>query len=187
MARKPGIYGIRNRINNKIYVGSSFDTARRIVVHRHKLNKNIHDNLHLQRAWNKYWNISFEFIILEYCEKDRLIELEQHWINLLKANNEKFGYNIRKQASSNLGHIHTKDAKLKMSNRHKGKPKSEEAIARMKHRILKIESEKLKRMEAEYELKLEVVRQELLIRQELLNKLNKKRGIIYDDTSRTRR
>ena len=55
-----GIYKII--INNKFYVGSSFDLERRLVQHKSDLNCGRHDNPYLQRAYNKYHEFNYEII-----------------------------------------------------------------------------------------------------------------------------
>jgi group I intron endonuclease len=62
-----GIYCIKNLINGKIYIGSSNDIKKRFNNHKNLLKNNKHTNNHLQSAWNKYKEKSFEFIILEEC------------------------------------------------------------------------------------------------------------------------
>lgn len=108
---KPCIYQIRNLINNKVYIGSTFRFNRRKRLHSYLLKKGLHKNIHLQRAWNKYGKVSFIFEILENIDlgnnfdknlaKIILCEKEQKYIDALpkSVNN----YNIRKLAHSNLG------------------------------------------------------------------------------------
>ena len=51
---KSGIYQIRNKINGKIYIGSSADKKgilQRWKQHVKDLKNNIHHNKHLQTAW----------------------------------------------------------------------------------------------------------------------------------------
>ena len=58
-----GIYGIKNIINNKIYIGQTRESfIKRYWHHRCLLNNNHHDNPHLQSAWNKYGSDNFIFI-----------------------------------------------------------------------------------------------------------------------------
>lgn len=76
-----GIYAIKNKINNKTYIGKSTNIANRFIRHRYLLNAEKHYNCHLQRAWNKYSSLSFEFLILEECQSDKLAEKEQYWVN----------------------------------------------------------------------------------------------------------
>lgn len=97
--KQSAIYCILNLVNGKVYVGSAVNVNNRWASHKSKFKKNKHVNVYLQRAWNKYTELAFEFIILEYVvENDDLIDREQYWINLTQCNNSKFGYNIRKEA-----------------------------------------------------------------------------------------
>ena len=103
-----GVYQIRNKINNKVYVGSSKDISQRWLQHISGLKNNKHRNQHLQYAWNKYGEENFEFSILEIVVnqnnfKDILIEREQFWIDKFHSVNNKFGYNICPNAYTCLG------------------------------------------------------------------------------------
>jgi group I intron endonuclease len=85
-----GIYKIINRINNKYYVGSSNNILYRIEYrHKRALRENRHWNLHLQRAWNKYGEKMFDFIIIERFQSPKsYVELwqeEQKWLNIAKT------------------------------------------------------------------------------------------------------
>ena len=64
-----GIYAIVNKVNGKQYVGSSKDIQNRFVRHKYDLKNNKHINLHLQNAWNKYHEDSFDFEILEKLDE----------------------------------------------------------------------------------------------------------------------
>ena len=107
-----GIYLITNTKNNKKYVGSSANIARREYDHTRQLNKQAHSNAHLQNSWNKHGEKSFEFYTLVLCarEKKSLLALEQFYINLLRPE-----YNLLPTAGSRLGAIHTKGTRAKMS------------------------------------------------------------------------
>jgi len=115
---KIGVYLIFNWVNGKAYVGSSIKLNLRINQHKSDLNKNVHDNRHLQKAWNKYWSVSFDFYIIEYCSKENLIEREQYWIDKFKSSNKNFGYNLAPIAFSVIGVKHTKETieKRKIAN-----------------------------------------------------------------------
>ena len=118
---KPAIYQIKNKINNKIYVGSCTGHYRRKAQHWYKLRNNVHDNIHLQSSWNKYKETSFKFEVLEFVEDiTSLVEKEQIWIDKLNACNNKIGYNIRIKANSNLGLIVSVESRKKMSKAKKG-------------------------------------------------------------------
>ncbi|MDT0160433.1 NUMOD3 domain-containing DNA-binding protein [Bacillus sp. AG4(2022)] len=78
----------------KCYIGSSIDITRRLKVHKRKLKSNTHDNIHLQRSWNKYGESCFVFEVLEFVEDtSKLIERESFYIELLKTY-EPYGFNI---------------------------------------------------------------------------------------------
>lgn len=83
-----GIYKITNTVNGKIYVGSSKVLEERWSRHVRELKQNIHHNIHLQRAWNKYGEENFSFDVLEVVESDLLVK-EQYWIDKLNP-----AYNI---------------------------------------------------------------------------------------------
>jgi group I intron endonuclease len=93
-----GIYKILNSKNGKFYIGSASDIKRSWRQHRFELIHNTHDNRHLQYSWNRYGESSFEFIILEECERDELVNREQFYFDTQHPD-----YNISKFAQSSLG------------------------------------------------------------------------------------
>lgn len=95
---KSGIYKITNLVNDKSYIGSSINIYNRKHTHSTKLKNNNHSNKHLQAAYIKYGSDEFIFEVLEYCEKDKLVERENYYINLIKPE-----YNTRIEAENNLG------------------------------------------------------------------------------------
>lgn len=123
--KKSGIYQIRNLVNGKVYVGSSVNLNRRRNVHFYKLRHNMHDNLKLQNAFNKYGETSFVFEIIEIVDdKCQLLNKEQYYID--KYNVIQEGYNILPNAYSTLGFCPSAESRNKMSIAHKGKHISEE-------------------------------------------------------------
>ncbi len=122
------IYLIKNKLNNKIYIGSAVDGKRRFYHHRFYLNKNSHHNIKLQNAWNKYGEENFVFEIIERLkDKNNLIEREQYYLDKLLFAQEfiinkdkrfyKLGYNICPTASSNLGRIFSEKIRLKLAKK----------------------------------------------------------------------
>jgi group I intron endonuclease len=111
-----GIYEIRNTVNGHRYVGSSFDVNSRWGKHKTTLQKEIHHNQYLQRAWLYYGQSNFVFCVLEQCESSSLIQREQYYIDILRPE-----YNILQIAGSSLGTKLTKETREKMSKAHKGK------------------------------------------------------------------
>lgn len=111
-----GIYGIRNIINGKIYVGKSVNIYERIRFHINKLNKkDKNENIHLIHSWHKYGRENFEYIILEDLPKNDIIlkERELYWILKLKSNQRKFGYNLRLDSETKC--ILSEETKQRMS------------------------------------------------------------------------
>lgn len=138
-----GIYQIKNKINNKFYIGSSDFIRRRWREHTTSLNGNKHCNNYLQFSWNKYGADAFEFLILENCNSDKLIEREQIWIDWLKPEynlsgtagsplgikrSEEFKQKVRDRQ---LGSKHSKETKIKMSISQKGRRHSQESIIKI--------------------------------------------------------
>lgn len=64
----------------------------------------MHHSLALQRAFHKYGYDNFEFIILENCEENKLIEREQYYLDTLLPE-----YNICKIAGNCAGVKHTEE------------------------------------------------------------------------------
>lgn len=115
---KTGIYKIINIITNDFYIGSaSLSIKTRWKCHICELKKNKHRNIHLQRAWNKYGEESFIFEIIEYCEPEKCIKREQHYMDTLNPQ-----YNICKEASSRKGTKQPREAVEKLRLLNKGRP-----------------------------------------------------------------
>lgn len=125
-----GVYMIVNRVSGKVYVGSAAGSLRkRAVNHKSELNQQVHPNVHLQRAWNKYGAEAFEFVVLRKCKPENCLRWEQHWIDKLDA--FRTGYNRNPKAGSRLGTKHTEETKLKMRLVKLGKKMSPESRAKM--------------------------------------------------------
>lgn len=94
-----GIYIIVNKENDKCYIGQSVNMRRRQLHHIRDLNKGTHDNIYLQRAWDKYGKSCFEFNVLELCDERLLNEFEIEYIKKYDSYNN--GYNL---TIGGLGH-----------------------------------------------------------------------------------
>jgi group I intron endonuclease len=77
-----GIYKIVNKVNSKYYVGSSNNILKRWNNHKSNLRRKIHKSPHLQSAWNKYGELNFDFIIVENCDIDKLLIIEQKYLDV---------------------------------------------------------------------------------------------------------
>ena len=103
MIEKFGIYQIRNKLDNKSYIGSTVNLNKRLRCHLSQLLENKHHNIYLQRAWDKYGKYNFIFDILEIVNKKKdLIKREQYWLDYYESYSKIKGYNIRKKAVINL-------------------------------------------------------------------------------------
>jgi len=120
--RRSGIYKILCEPTGKIYVGSAAWLAKRKRHHREAFLAGTHENPYLQRAWNKYGPDAFAYSVLEYCEKEKLTEREQHYIDTLGAAKRDCGFNLCPIAYSNLGRTFGPEMRAKISAAKKGKP-----------------------------------------------------------------
>lgn len=145
---KCGLYKIVNETNDKFYIGSSVNIRDRFYNHKSKLNRNIHDNCYLQRAWNKYGEDNFNFIVLKECENENLITEEQQELNIHFG--KDYCYNLSPSAGVSMRGIpRSEEVKRKISLAQKGKPRlyarnntwslgrkhSQETIKKFKNRL----------------------------------------------------
>jgi len=120
LENKSGVYLIKNRFNNKVYVGSSENVRKRIIGHLSDLRSNRHHSKHLQKSWNKYNNSNFSVHILEYTTIDCLLKREKYWLDFYLSYNKNYGYNLCKFPENTKGRKHSEETKLKISNNRKG-------------------------------------------------------------------
>lgn len=79
------------------------------------------------KALNKYSYDKFYLIIIEYCNKDELVEKEQYWINTLNPT-----YNVLNTAYNSIGYKHTEEYKVLMSELAKLRTHTEETKYKIK-------------------------------------------------------
>jgi len=99
-----GVYGIKNLLNNSIYIGSASKSfGRRWWTHKKELYANRHVNRHLQNAWNKYGEHNFKFFIIEVIDGNRecILAAEQFYLDIYFG--QDFCYNINPRATGGLG------------------------------------------------------------------------------------
>jgi len=123
LKNKTGIYCIKHVNSGKVYIGSSFNLARRLTDHVY----NRSSNAYLQRAFNKYGLDQFYISILELIPTVKmskegimlaLIELEQKYIDM-----HPYKYNINPMAGkTRLGSKHTAKTKALFSKIRKINP-----------------------------------------------------------------
>lgn len=86
------VYGIRNKVTGKWYVGSTTRRYYRWQDHLRMLRQNRHHAPKLQMSFNKHGEEAFEFVVLRSCKKAKdLSRWEQYWVN--KKNAYWGGYN----------------------------------------------------------------------------------------------
>ena len=91
------VYEIINITNGKRYVGSTVkdNINDRWSAHKSRLSIGLHNNPHLQHAWDKYGKDKFIFVPILLCDKNKTLYYEQ-----VLLDNFDWDYNIAKSASA---------------------------------------------------------------------------------------
>jgi group I intron endonuclease len=133
IGKTSGIYKIINKINGKYYLGSTKNFKNRWKRHIKALKNNTHINKHLQNAWNKYGENSFEFTIIENnINYNNLLDVEQTYLDNVNINEcYNNSLNAHSPNKDKFGPLHplygkplSQETKSKLSRALKGKPKS---------------------------------------------------------------
>jgi group I intron endonuclease len=105
MNKISGIYQIQSKIKpERIYIGSTADINHRWNDHLSLLRNNKHHSCKLQNHFNKYGEPDLQFSILLRCNKDKLINVEQFYIDTYKP-----WFNVCPKAGTSLGIKQTKE------------------------------------------------------------------------------
>jgi len=108
-----------------MYIGSSVSLGKRFYMYYNlkilQANKMI-----ISKALIKYGYSNFSLEILEYCDRSKVTEREQYYLDLLNPE-----YNISPTAGSRLGSKHTEEVIAKL----KGRKISEEVISKFRERM----------------------------------------------------
>lgn len=138
---KAGIYKLISKINNRIYVGSTYQFKRRWYQHKYELEKGIHSNTFLQNDFNKCGTDAFVFEVLDVIDsgkEDRLFVEQVYLDYYFDYMNQCYNLNKlakitdhsittkRKISQSNNGKTHSEKTKKILSQKHTGKTLSEE-------------------------------------------------------------
>ena len=105
------------RCSSKCYVGSAVKFNQRWNQHKCSLRANKHDSPKLQLYVNKYGIDDLDFVVLEECDRNLLLEREQYYIDSLDPY-----FNICKVAGNCYGVKQSEEAKQKRSMSLKGRP-----------------------------------------------------------------
>lgn len=135
------IYKIINKTNGKFYIGSTTNSLyKRMHEHLSHLKANRHHNKHLQSAWNKYGGRkNFEFVEIETFlfpenySKEYINEYigcrELYWITQLSPE-----YNMCREYNRGvLGRILSEEAKRMISEKNKGRKRTDKSWVGRKH------------------------------------------------------
>lgn len=84
--RQIGVFGIRNKVTNRVFIDKTLNLDVAYNRHRFTLNMGSHRNKELQADWNQYGEENFSYEIIETIEdnnddqkatNDDLVELEE--------------------------------------------------------------------------------------------------------------
>jgi group I intron endonuclease len=140
-----GIYCIRNKVNNKVYIGKAKCIYRRIRQHINLLNKRSKDeNNHLINAWHKYGRENFEYFVVEYVPFDLLKTQELYWQMSYNCTDRNKGYNIRLDSETNC--IVSKETRNKCSEAQIKRFKDSKERLKVSHNYWKDNPEATKKM-----------------------------------------
>lgn len=116
-----------NLISGKTYIGSSANLGRRFTdYYSYNYIINSKSVMLIHKALLKYSYSGFKLEIIEYCNKDDLLNREQYYFSLFKPE-----YNIYQRAGSPLGYKHTKETMAKLRLIAKKRNESQEERARV--------------------------------------------------------
>lgn len=111
-----GVYRIKNKVNGRYYIGSARNLFNRLWTHLSTLINNTSHNRRLQNDWNKYGYKNFEFSVLEICERDLIMDVEQRYLDVGFLTPELF-YNNKPVAKSGVTGRYSLELRRKMSER----------------------------------------------------------------------
>jgi group I intron endonuclease len=138
-AKVAGVYAIVNKVNGRMYVGSSKDVVGRYTGHVRMLRAGTHHCHGLQSAWRKYGSDNFKgVLVLRVSREESLLPAEQVWIDF--AREGEFCYNSAVVAGAPMrgrrsigfgGRHHSAETRAKMRASHIGLPISLEQRAKL--------------------------------------------------------
>ena len=144
------IYKLYFNNDDRFYIGSTNNLQERLQAHVRAIDKRKHFNRYLQRLCLKLGVENLKYEIITKCTEDKLLELEQYYIDNLKPElnlcdiagrppkNRRKGYKMSEEVKRNIsnskkgkksnrnGYKHSKETLQKISNKLKGRIVSEE-------------------------------------------------------------
>ena len=144
MADIAGIYLITCLSSGAFYVGSTNNWRRRRACHLAGLRHNKHPNPKLQRAFSKYGEANFTFLLVEPTKTEFLLAVEQSYLDWA-FHQDRCCLNIAKNAKApGRGLKHSRETRRLLSAMKKGvtypyrprKPLSDEHKAKLRSRML---------------------------------------------------
>lgn len=117
--RKTGVYRISTpAINDLVYIGSAARSIhRRWIVHKSDLQRAVHHSRRLLAVTQKFGMSILEFEVLEFCDPENCIAVEQQYID---QHPRHLLYNTNPIAGSRRGAKLTKEQRKLLSLRHGG-------------------------------------------------------------------
>jgi group I intron endonuclease len=108
------IYKATNKVNGKVYIGQ---TTQRLSQRRSNHFCSNSGCVYFKNALLKYGKSNFTWLVLCECgDGDIMDEEEIRYINEYKSYDRKYGYNLNRGGSGNMGFKHTENTKNKISS-----------------------------------------------------------------------
>lgn len=138
LTRFCGIYAIRCDVDNRVYVGKSYNLRSRLNHHLWELEQGTHDNHFLQETWKRHGASSFSTWIIGECTAIELPKFEHFYTVITKSEDRQFGFNVdgvhpitgnrvlsaatrSKISASNTGRIFDEDTRNKIGEANRGR------------------------------------------------------------------
>ena len=163
---KIGVYAIRNKKNNKYYIGSSSNIKARMKTHRSNLERLYGSNTKMDEDLKSKDDIkNFEFLVLEVFEDCKITETElrEREAFYIKKYNAYDGYNVSGRIPYNNGYFQKNELLTSKRFCRKKKIKYEDVV-KMSHVVLLQKYSSLLKSEKQHETEIAIMKQEILKR-----------------------
>jgi group I intron endonuclease len=120
-----GIYKFTNVVTGYVYVGQAQNLIKRHRAHVNMLRTGTHDNVHLQRSYDKHGEDNLKYEVIEHCGLDMLDEVEQKYLDWVFSTGKT--YNFATSATSPmLGKKRSPEAVKKTADANRGRVRDEQ-------------------------------------------------------------